>query len=628
MSLIFQWIKKIPSIFDENVDAPIPSIDSDIQGNVYVAYVTKQPETGETNVGKIDICVGKFDTDGNNLWFRQRPSFDTTDDDVDPCLCVDLSGNVYVVYCTPGEISGQTELVNSSEIVVFKLDTQGNTQWVKQSQDFNTNGQNYSPSIASDELGNVYVAYYAKDPTSPSEYYDNVNIFKLSTGGNFLWAKKTGMYNSPGGNYQPSIDVDSLGNCYVAYFCDGYQGPASGGSESGGADIVIFKTDTNGNTLWIRQQPSFNTSVYDLSPSLVTDVNGSCYVAYYTLGITSGNATTGEYDVVVAKINSKGDILWVVQQPTFNTNQTETSPSIGVDAMGIIYLTYNTYGAMSGQVKQGLPDVVICRMNNSGEVIDVLQQSLFNTMYENVYPVITVDLFGNCYVAYYSVNPGLQVVGSSQELVIFKMSSVVCVSSDTLISMADGTAKQIKYIQRGDVVAPNYTVARLCQERIDQQSYIDLVIMKKNCLGITPTQDLIITPNHPIFYRKARRPAMCFEWCPNVEMIHSTNVEQLTHILGSDPDIYLYDLQFEHDGSYIANGVEIQSRSPNSCIGPLPKELYFDELLYNNARVWDSIDQYFPLISEKINFNVVVLKNNKKHNIKNNTETITKYKQK
>ena len=163
--------------------------------------------------------------------------------------------------------------VNTVEIVVFKMDTDGNTLWVKQSPNFNASGNNYDPTIAVDSHGNSYIAYYDDNPSSPATYYDTVAVFKLDTSGNLLWYQDTANFNTTGGNYNPNIAVDDSGNCYVAYFCDG--SPASGQTETGQYDIVVFKMDTNSATQWIRQQPSFDTNASNFSPSIAVDLHGT-----------------------------------------------------------------------------------------------------------------------------------------------------------------------------------------------------------------------------------------------------------------------------------------------------------------------------------------------------------------
>uniref|UniRef100_A0A6C0BLG3 Hedgehog/Intein (Hint) domain-containing protein n=1 Tax=viral metagenome TaxID=1070528 RepID=A0A6C0BLG3_9ZZZZ len=611
MSLIYQWIRKLPSIYDETQDAPKPSIAVDIEGNFYVAYTCfNAVSAGQTHVGLIDICVAKFSSDGQAMWYRQQPSFDTTLDDIEPSICVDANKNVYVSYCTGGSISGQTAVIDSVEIVVFKMDTDGNTLWVKQSPDFNNIGNDYAPSIAADGNGNVYVAYYSEDPGTPVTYYDNIIVFKLDTNGNLVWIKKAHTFNTPGGNYNPNIVVDDSSNCYVAYFCDG--SAASGETEVGGYDIVVFKMDGDGNLLWIRQRPTFDTTASDFSPSIAVDSNGATYIAYHTYGGTvSGQTYTGGlYDIIVFKMDTQGTVVWVKENQTFNTIEDDYATAIGIDPLGNIYVAYTTTGVTSGQTLTGSQDVVIMQMDNNGNTLGVLQQTNFNTLYENVYPSIAVDLNGNCGITYYSVNPGLGDESSSQTLVVFKLRNLVCVAPGTQILMDDGTTKPVELVKRGDWVAPHHQVARVCREPIDIHSQISLVVFEKGAFGTRPDQRLVVTPNHPIVYHEARRPAKCFVHCPGVTGIDQQPLTQVVDLLGGDPEaVALYDLQFDHEGSYVANGVEVQSRSPYSYYGPLPKDLYFDPELYSDDRVWDTVDHYEPLDSTPVTHNIYVLKN-------------------
>lgn len=605
MSLIFQWLQQLPSIYHDVSKITRPTIGVDAEGNCYIAHVTVTRR--QTTVESVDICVVKFDTIGHVVWYRQQPSFDTNEDDVDPDISVDPAGNVYVVYSTGGESSGKDN-TGLSDIVVFKLNADGDTQWVRQSPEFNIECADYSPSIATDSLGNVYVAYYTSNFVDPT-CAEIIIVFKLDTSGNFIWSHKSGASNIPGGNYNPSIDVDGSGNCYIAYFCDSEltSDPRDYGSSY---DIVVFKVDTDGNVVWIRQNPSFNTSSTDLTPSIAVTDNGTCCVAYYTINDTASSQTNvGNAGIIIFKLDTDGNTIWTGQRSGFNTSSIDVYVSIAVGESGYIYVTYS---AASGQERTGKPDIVLFRLDNNGKTTDIFQQSLFNTDFENIYPAITIDTQGNCLVVYYSVSLKTS-ENSPQNLVVFKMRSLTCVTGDTKILMNDGSTKLIKEIRRGDLVAHNHQVACLCRERIDSVSHIDLMVFEKNCLGNCPNEQLVITPNHPIFYKNARRPAKCFKNCPGVTMIKNKPVNQMQHLLDASKDIYLYDLQFDHDGSYFANGVEIQSRSPYSRYGPLPQELYFDQSLYSNNQVWDSLDHILPLDDKCLNFNVIMLKN-KRHN--------------
>ena len=103
MSLIYQWIQQLPSVYNTDTDTPKPAMAIDVNGNFYVAYVCVNPvSAGQTNVGLVDICVAKLNPAGNALWYRQQPSFDTNQDDIEPDISVDANSNVYVTYCTTG----------------------------------------------------------------------------------------------------------------------------------------------------------------------------------------------------------------------------------------------------------------------------------------------------------------------------------------------------------------------------------------------------------------------------------------------------------------------------------------------------------------------------------------------
>jgi hypothetical protein len=607
MSLKIDWIQNLPSVFNESDFIARPTVAVDVAGNSYVAYVSINPSISwpdQTSVGLVDVCVIKFDPSGNVIWYRQQPSFDTTNNDIDPSICLDSDSNVYVAYSTMGTTSGQSK-TGLSDIAIFAISNDGQILWVRQTPEFNTSGNDTVPKISCDMSGNLYVSYYAVNPLT---FADRIILFKMTTTGTFLWIKgENAPFNTEGSNFYPAISVDSSGNCYVAYWCEGSP-PASGETSVGDYDIVVFKTDTNGNLLWIRQRPSFNTTQKDEYPSITVDSQGNCYVAYYTIqGVASGQTNdNNSIDIVVFKMDTDGNTLWVSQNATFNTANADLFPSIAVDGRGYIYLSYMTTGVASGQTTTGETDIVIVQMNSFGKTTEVLQQPTFNTIYENTLPTIAVDEQGNCYVVYYSVNE----IQQTQNLVVFKLSNLICVVGETQILLIDGQTKAIKDIQRGDWVAPNHQVARVCREPIDIRSRIDLVVFEPYSLGSYPHTRLVVTPNHPIFYRGARRPAKCFARCIGVTMIQQKQVGSLVHLMGENA---LYDLQFDHEGSYYANGVEIQSRSPFSCFSPLPRELYFDLSLYTNERVWDSLDQDLPLDTTQINFNVVVLRNKKHH---------------
>lgn len=610
MSLILQWLQQFPSYFDPDEVLPSPHVATDHLGQIYACYINITPTysgQGQTAVGGVDISVLKLDANGNVIWYRQQPSFDTSKNDIEPRMCLDSAGNIYVTYSTVGgTASGQTSN-KLADIVVFKMDANGNTLWVKQSPLFNTKYNDYGPVCVADTTG-VYVAYYNSDGLGIEP--EHINLFKLSTAGDIAWTQLNGPFNAVDGyNLYPTIALDGNGYCYVAYFT--YDGIASGQTNTGGIDVVVFKaTISDGTMVWISQKPTFNTTDSNMYPTIAVDSIGQSYIAYYTLGSASGQSNIGEYDIVVFKLDVDGNTVWIRQTQIFDTVAEDISPSIRLTQNGLLFIVYQTSGVASGQSLTGLTDVVVMMMNTNGQMIDILQQPSFNTIFNNISPTVTTDPSGNCVVGYYSVHTPTSGV-ESQNLVVFKLENLVCVVGQTKILMVDGSERLIRDLKRGDIVAPHHQIARLRYERLSERSLIDLMIFEKGCFGTTPHQTLIVTPNHPIFYRGARRPARCFEGCPHVTTIKQTPVHALRSLFPTLNDMCLYDLQFDHDGSYIANGVEIQSRSPYSCHDPLPRDLYYDQSLYIEGigNVWDHLDHPMPYDPRPLHFNLVLLKN-------------------
>ena len=208
-------------------------------------------------------------SDASVSWIQQHPLINTNAADMSPSVAVDLTGNVYVAYKSLGTVSGGTfSGVSGSDIVVFKMDFNGAVVWIKETALMNTDTYDYSPAIAVDTSGNVYVSYQTLGTVSGGtrmdvENIENMCVFKMDTDGNVVWIKETALMNTDTDDYYPTISVDALGNVYVSYQT---LGTVSGGTRMGlaGTDnICVFKMDTNGAMVWIKETSLMNTSFYD-----------------------------------------------------------------------------------------------------------------------------------------------------------------------------------------------------------------------------------------------------------------------------------------------------------------------------------------------------------------------------
>jgi len=175
-----------------------------------------------------------------------------------------------------------------------------------------------------------------------------------------------------------------------------------------------------------------------------------------------------------------------------------------------------------------------------------------------------------------------------------------CIASYTSILMADGSSREIQSLVRGDLVAGDpdlktkYAVTRVLTDQLNKHSPVDIVTFQPHSLGPNkPYKKLIITANHAVLWEQARRPSKCFI---NYSNVRRENLPP-NFILPIDERGHycVHDLQFETLGSYVANGITVQSRSPRSNLTPLPKELYFNQELYTPDLDIDDPQYEYPL---------------------------------
>lgn len=193
---------------------------------------------------------------------------------------------------------------------------------------------------------------------------------------------------------------------------------------------------------------------------------------------------------------------------------------------------------------------------------------------------------------------------------------LTCVASNTMVLMADNTEKYIQHIRRGEVVAGNisnskqYTVSKVLCSEIGDQTEINMVEFPPNSIGESlPNKSLIMTSGHPIIINSERRGASLFSGNGITKYDKTEAHKILPKIKSNRPYVeeercYLWDLQFDTVGSFVANGVTVQSRHPQSYLTPLDKDLYIDQSLYSEETKNDHDHNYeFPLVYTPFNVN-------------------------
>lgn len=129
---------------------------------------------------------------------------------------------------------------------------------------------------------------------------------------NWLWAKSAGGNNSEEGY---SVTYDSDGNQYVTgYFCNTAVFDNIVLTSNGSTDIFVAKLNSAGNWIWVIQAGSTSNVGIESGTSIVADNAGNLYITgYFNETATFGTTTltsVGAADIFAAKLTGNGDWLW------------------------------------------------------------------------------------------------------------------------------------------------------------------------------------------------------------------------------------------------------------------------------------------------------------------------------
>ena len=315
------------------------SITTDKIGNIYIA--------GFFN----NKIIAKFDTSGNAVWTKSTNGFGIANS-----ITSDTLGNVYITGCFSGQsiIFYSDTLTNSGggyNIFITKYDSSGNVIWAKSTSSAGPFLFNYSNSIITDAIGNVYLkGYFGNDSIS----FGNITLYntsgneiifiaKYDSSGNVIWAKSGTGFGTFGGPCSNLITTDTTGNIYMTGFT--VSSSITFGNQTlnctayGGADIFIAKFDTSGNIIWAK---TVGGSYNDEGFGICTDIVGNVYITGFFMGpaINFGNTTltnsSSQYgDIFVAKYDSSGNVLWA---KSAGGNVTDGGLGITIDVLDNIYV--------------------------------------------------------------------------------------------------------------------------------------------------------------------------------------------------------------------------------------------------------------------------------------------------
>ncbi len=171
----------------------------------------------------------------------------------------------------------------SEDVYVIKTDDSGSTQWTKT---FGAGYYDFGTKVIQTQDGGYAVAGYAWF----SRQYD-FYLVRLNPQGDSLWTRAFG-----GSAYDVARSVIQTQD--GGFLLAGY----TTSTGSGGKDVMLVKTDANGDSLWAKVYGGTNDDeAYAVAQTLD---NG-----YIVAGYTKSSGVGGE-DVLLLKLNSSGDSVW------------------------------------------------------------------------------------------------------------------------------------------------------------------------------------------------------------------------------------------------------------------------------------------------------------------------------
>jgi len=226
--------------------------------------------------GDFDIFLIKTDANGNVQWAK---TYGGTSKDIAHSVRQTSDGG-YIV-------AGYTESFGAGgrDLFLIKTDANGNLQWAK------TYGGIYwdeARSVQEISGGGYIVAGYKRPPEA--QWNGEFILIKTDADGNLQWAKT---YGGLGWDEAYSVQQTS-DNGYImagltAAFAVGY-------------DVLLIKTDANGNLEWAK---TYGIAHYDWAFSVQQTSDGGYIVAGYP---ESSGANTR--DVVLVKTDANGNVQW------------------------------------------------------------------------------------------------------------------------------------------------------------------------------------------------------------------------------------------------------------------------------------------------------------------------------
>jgi subtilisin-like proprotein convertase family protein len=351
------------------------------------------PGPGVSNLTGGGGYVAKYDPDGGLVWATRLDTNRGNDITVDP------SGQVLVTGTFTGTATfGEQTFTSSGETDIFvaKLDANGDFLWAWEPG--SSPGYEYALGIEADAAGNVYVTGRLFDGA-----IHNILVVKLDSNGNTQWQK---VFGGPGSGGGLALDVDRDDFVYVTgRFWETIDFDVETRLDSqGGSDAFVMKLDTNGNLEWAQRMGGGTDTVNELGrgiavhdpgddPSLWTvsvagTMNGNDQAGNQPADFGPDTFITKDDDVFVTQLDAAtGNFLWARQ---LGGDGQDLAHGVAVDAQGNVFTT-GVFGAIDQPADFDPDDSEERTLIPTGDRDGFLSQLDANGDYKAAWQVANID---------------------------------------------------------------------------------------------------------------------------------------------------------------------------------------------------------------------------------------------
>ncbi len=298
-------------------------------------------------------------------------------------LVLDKQGNTYavgdfksLVDFDPSVAVSELSASGIQDVYIAKYDPLGNYIWAKQLSGLNGSGALNGFGVTLDTVGNIYICGKFSgevdfDPGASNFILNSIGmgdvfVCKLTSMGNFIWAKQMGGTNDESAY---AIAVDNSGNSVITGYFSGTADfdPGIGNAVLSGTSNTVFicKLNNSGNYLWAK---AFDGSAANEGNCIALDADGNVYSTGFFIGTSDFDPNSGVEnlssqslnfrDIYISKLDSSGNYIWA---KSFGGAGNDVGMCLKVSSLGEIYVSGYFFGVADFD-----PDLAIYQLASSG----------------------------------------------------------------------------------------------------------------------------------------------------------------------------------------------------------------------------------------------------------------------